>query len=230
MQPKKIIEIKNLSKSFEENGVRTEILKGLNLEVFEGEKVAIIGPSGSGKSTILFMLSGLDKPDEGEIWVNGKQISTLTEQELAIYRNKDIGFIFQSFELILPFSVSENISAPLDIAKIKNPSKVTELIESVKLANKSESPVTNLSGGEKQRVAIARALANNPSIILADEPTGSLDAVTGKSVLDLLVNLVTQENKTLILITHDMHIAHMMDKVYTLEGKKLQLQNANQIL
>ncbi len=230
MQPKKIIEIKNLSKSFEENGVRTEILKGLNLEVFEGEKVAIIGPSGSGKSTILFMLSGLDKPDEGEIWVNGKNISTLAEQELAIYRNKDIGFIFQSFELILPFSVIENISAPLDIAKIKNPSKVSELIESVKLANKSESPVTNLSGGEKQRVAIARALANNPGIILADEPTGSLDAVTGKSVLDLLVNLVTQENKTLILITHDMHVAHLMDKVYILEDKKLQLQNANQIL
>lgn len=227
MQPKKIIEIKNLSKSFEENGVRTEILKGLNLEVFEGEKVAIIGPSGSGKSTILFMLSGLDKPDEGEILVHGKKISTLTEQELAIYRNKDIGFIFQSFELILPFSVSENISAPLDIAKTKNPSKVTELIESVKLANKSASPVTNLSGGEKQRVAIARALANNPSIILADEPTGSLDAVTGKSVLDLLVKLVIQENKTLILITHDIHIAHMMDKVYILEDKKLQLQNAN---
>ncbi|MFN4181219.1 MAG: ABC transporter ATP-binding protein [Candidatus Paceibacteria bacterium] len=230
MQSKKIVEIKNLSKSFEENGVKTEILKGLDLEVFEGEKVAIIGPSGSGKSTILFMLSGLDKPDQGEILVNGKNISTLSEQELALYRNKDIGFIFQSFELILPFSVTENISAPLDIAKTKNPNKVSELIDAVKLANKSESPVTNLSGGEKQRVAIARALANNPGIILADEPTGSLDATTGKSVLDLLVNLVTKEKKTLVLITHDMHIAHLMDKVYVLEDKKLKLQNADKIL
>lgn len=230
MKGEKIIELKNISKSFEENGQKTQILKDLNLEVFEGEKVAIIGPSGSGKSTILFILAGLDKPDDGEVWVAGKHISKMNEKDLSLYRNKDIGFIFQSFELILPFTVSENISAPLDIAKKKDEAKIKTLIESVMLETKAESSVTNLSGGERQRVAIARALANNPKIILADEPTGSLDSKTGKSVLKLLIDLTTKEHKTLVLITHDTNIAKMMDRVYVLTENKLKLQNVDQIL
>lgn len=230
MQKNKIVELKAISKSFEENGQKTEILKNLDLEVFEGEKVAIIGPSGSGKSTILFILAGLDTPDSGEVWVNGKPISKMQEKDLALYRNKDIGFIFQSFELILPFTVRENISAPLDIAKIKNEEKVRSLINAVMLEKKSDGAVTNLSGGEKQRVAIARALSNNPTLILADEPTGSLDALTGKNVLKILIDLTTKENKTLLLITHDINIAKMMDKVYLLKDKKLELQNVDQIL
>ena len=220
----KIIELKNVTKYFEENGKKVEILDELSLTVNEGEKIAIIGPSGSGKSTILSLLAGLDIPQSGEVIVGGKTINKLDEKTLARYRNEEIGIIFQSFELILPFSVRENISAPQDIKKEINDKRVDSLIERVNLVKKSHSAVTNLSGGEKQRVAIARALSNNPSIILADEPTGSLDRLTGNLVLDLLVNITTKEKRTLIVITHDEVMAKKMDKVYLLQDKKLVLQ------
>lgn len=220
----KIIELKNITKYFEENGKKVEILNDLSLTVNEGEKIAIIGPSGSGKSTILSLLAGLDTPQSGEVVVAGKTINKLDEKTLAEYRNEEIGIIFQSFELILPFSVRENISAPQDIKKEINAERVDGLIERVNLVKKSHSAVTNLSGGEKQRVAIARALSNNPSIILADEPTGSLDRLTGDLVLDLLVNITTKEKRTLIVITHDEVMAKKMDKVYLLRDKKLVLQ------
>lgn len=224
MGKNKIIELKGITKYFEENRQKVFILEDLDLEIFEGEKVAIIGPSGSGKSTILSLLAGLDKPSSGEVIVNGKVISDMKESDLAKYRNLDIGFIFQSFELILPFTVEENIFAPQEIAKNINKEKVEKLIKDVSLRSKTESSVTNLSGGEKQRVAIARALANSPKILLADEPTGSLDSVTGKNVLELLLNLSKEEKITLLIITHDKEIAQKMDKVYLLKDKKLELQ------
>ncbi len=223
MQNNKIIELKGVSKTFEENGVKVEILKDLNLEVFEGEKVAIVGPSGSGKSTILSIIAGLDTPDAGDIFYEGRVVNKMPERELAEYRNKDIGIIFQSFELILPFTVSENISAPQEIKKELKHEVVSKLISKVNLDNKKESAVTNLSGGEKQRVAIARALSNNPKVILADEPTGSLDRATGAHVLELLLGLAEKENKTLVIITHDENIAKKMDKIYILQDKKLVL-------
>lgn len=225
MSEQKIIELINVNKSFEENGKKIEILKNLNLTVYEGEKIAIIGPSGSGKSTILSLIAGLDTPDAGEVWVNGKSISTLGERELALYRNQDIGIIFQSFELILPFTVSENITAPQDIRGQMDSLVVARMMEGVNMTHKAERAVTNLSGGEKQRVAIARALVNNPKIVLADEPTGSLDSITGKHVLDILLTLVREEKRTLIIITHDKEIAKHMDKVYVLHDRTLNIEN-----
>jgi putative ABC transport system ATP-binding protein len=224
MHKNKIIELVNIEKFFEENNKKIEILKDLNLEIFEGEKVAIIGPSGSGKSTILSLIAGLDIPNHGDILVNGNVINKMSENELSKYRNQDIGVIFQSFELILPFTVEENIFAPQDIKKEINKARVEKLIEDVNLRSKTQSAVTNLSGGEKQRVAIARSLSNNPKIILADEPTGSLDRITGKHILDLLINLTGVDKRTLIIITHDEEIARKMDKIYLLKDKKLVLQ------
>ena len=219
---KKIIELVGLTKWFMEGGRKVEILDNVDLEVAEGEKVAIIGPSGSGKSTILSLIAGLDTPISGEVIVNGKNVNRMHEKDLAKYRNEDIGVIFQSFELILPFTVLENVQAPQEIKRDINKSRVENLLDEVSLKHKINSAVTNLSGGEKQRVAIARALSNNPRIILADEPTGSLDRTTGKHVLELLVDLATTEKRTLIMITHDEEIANKMDKIYLLKNKKLE--------
>lgn len=216
-----VIKLSKISKSFFENGKEINILKDLDLSVRKGEKIAIVGPSGSGKSTVLSIIAGIDKPDSGEVVVNSKNLNSLSEKASASFRNKDIGIIFQSFELILPFTVSENIQAPQDIAGKKDNALVQALLESVGLSQKANSGVANLSGGEKQRAAIARSLSNNPEIILADEPTGSLDRITGKSVLDLLINLAEKENKVLIIITHDEEVAKKMDKIYKLRDKKL---------
>lgn len=224
MNKNKIINLFKVSKSFFDNEKKIDILDEVDLEIFEGEKIAIVGPSGSGKSTILSLIAGLDTPDSGEVMVGGKIINKLHSNDLAKYRNEEIGVVFQSFELILPFTVYENVSAPQEIKKSLNKSRVENLIGEVNLKHKINSPVTNLSGGEKQRVAIARALSNNPKIILADEPTGSLDRQTGNHVIELLVNLTTEEKRTLIMITHDEELAKKMDKVYVLKNKKLILQ------
>ncbi len=225
MLKNKIIQLINVSKYFEENGRKIQILEEVNLEIFEGEKIAIVGPSGSGKSTILSLIAGLDMPDNGEIIVENKVINKMGEKELSKYRNISIGVIFQSFELILPFTVYENVITPQEIKKDINKSRVEMLLEEVNLKNKTHSPVLNLSGGEKQRVAIARALTNNPNIILADEPTGSLDRVTGSHVLELLINLTTVKKRTLLIITHDEEIAKKMDKIYLIKDRKLVLQS-----
>ncbi len=217
------IRLSNISKSFFENEKEISILKDLDLIVEKGEKIGIIGPSGSGKSTILSIIAGLDRSDMGEVIVNSKNLNSLSEQDMALFRNKDIGIIFQSFELILPFTVAENVAAPQEIGGKKDNTIVASLLENVNLSQKANSGVSKLSGGEKQRTAIARSLSNNPEIILADEPTGSLDRITGKNVLDLLMNLTEKESKTLVIITHDEEIAKKMDKVYVLKDKKLIL-------
>lgn len=218
-----VIKLSNVSKSFFENGKAIHILKDLDLTVAKGEKIAIVGPSGSGKSTILSIIAGIDKCDRGEVIVNSKNLNTLSEKNLALFRNQDIGIVFQSFELILPFTVFENVSAPQDISNHRNDAFIESLLEEVSLSEKSHRSVSNLSGGEKQRTAIARSLANNPEIILADEPTGSLDRVTGKKVLDLLISLIEKENKTLVIITHDEEVAKRMDKIYELRNNTLIL-------
>lgn len=219
-----VIKLSNISKSFFENGKETNILKDVDLTVRRGEKIAIVGPSGSGKSTMLSIIAGIDTADSGDVIVNSKDLNSLSEKDLSLFRNQDIGIIFQSFELILPFTVSENVSAPQDIKGQKNNALVASLLKDVNLFEKAQREVSNLSGGEKQRAAIARSLANNPEIILADEPTGSLDRVTGKNVLDLLINLTEKENKVLIIITHDEEVAKKMDKIYELKDKKLILK------
>ena len=225
MNKNTIIKIQNLKKEFTDVNPALVIFENTNLEIKQGEKIAIIGSSGSGKSTLLSLLAGLDKASQGEIYVKDTLINTLTENQLSDYRNREIAIIFQSFELINPFTALENVRAPLDIRggisnkEIEN--TVKTLLADVGLSERKSSFPNTLSGGEKQRVAIARALASNTDIILADEPTGSLDRTTGDMVLDLLLREVEKRSKTLIIITHDMKIAEKMDRIFELKDKNL---------
>jgi putative ABC transport system ATP-binding protein len=214
-----ILQLKNVSKTFTDQKEPLTILENVSFSLFEGEKVAIIGPSGSGKSTLLALLAGLDAPTAGEILVRGVPLASHDEKALAEYRNTTIGIIFQSFELVSPFTVRENVETPLLIASKSNDARVTELVNRVGLLERENSFPATLSGGEKQRVAIARALSHEPAIILADEPTGSLDRNTGGKVLELLLEEVSREGRTLVIITHDISIADKMDRVLVVENK-----------
>ncbi len=217
-----ILSAKNIKKSFTTPKGEVVILDEASFEVRQGEKVAIVGPSGSGKSTLLSLLGLLDTPDAGEILINQINTKPLKQDELAKLRSEEIGFVFQNFELITPFTVRENVTAALDIAgKSADGAKISALINEVGLSAREEAMPATLSGGEKQRVAIARALANDPAIILADEPTGSLDRATGEKVLQMLLEAVSLHGKTLVVITHDQTLASKMDRVYEVRDKKL---------
>ena len=214
-----IIEIKDLKKSYE-NGQITA-LNGINLEIKEGEFVSIIGPSGSGKSTLLNMIGALDNPDEGSINVAGTDL--MQNEDLSKFRSDEIGFVFQLHNLIPNLTVLENVQIPLIETPLSDgqmEKRALELLKSVNLENKINQKPTKLSGGERQRVAIARALVNHPSIILADEPTGSLDSKTQNVILDLLKDIHKKENVTLIIVTHSTDVADMADRTITvLDGE-----------
>ncbi len=213
-----ILKLKNVSKTFKTADGELPILQGVSFTINRGEKVAIIGPSGSGKSTLLSLIGLLDTPTQGSIEVAGVKIDQLSESEQALFRNKEIGFIFQSFELISSFTVVENITAPFEIGnKIVSAEVVSTLTERLGLSERLSALPQTLSGGEKQRVAIGRAIVNSPALILADEPTGSLDRVTGERVLSLLIEAVDKVNGTLIIITHDESIANRMGRVLELK-------------
>ena len=217
-----IVEIKNLKKSFDHGKITA--LNGLNLEIKEGEFVSIIGPSGSGKSTLLNMIGALDKADAGNITVSG--IDLVRKKDLSDFRSQEIGFIFQLHNLIPNLSVLENVEIPMFESKISAKDmrkRALELLDYVGLSDKIKRKPTELSGGERQRVAIARALANKPSIILADEPTGSLDSKTGQMILQRLKELHVKENVTLVIVTHDMNVASLADR--TIEVLDGQVQN-----
>lgn len=217
-----ILRLENVSKTFDTVSGKLPILQGVSFTVKRGEKVAIIGPSGSGKSTLLSLIGLLDTPTQGSIEIAGVKIDELSESEQAVFRNKEIGFIFQSFELISPFTVVENITAPLEIGnKIVSPEAISTLTEKLGLHERLSALPQTLSGGEKQRVAIGRALVNSPALILADEPTGSLDHTTGEKVLSLLLDAVDKANGTLIIITHDESIANRMGRVLELKENTL---------
>lgn len=216
-----MLKIENISKSFTQDNNKIEILNSLSIEIKEGEKVCIIGPSGSGKSTFLSIISGMDKPDNGKVYIENQEITSLKEKDLCEIRNKKIGVVFQSFELINSFTALENVLLPLDIANKTNINKAKELMSELGLGERLYNLPKMLSGGEQQRVAIARALINDPKIIFADEPTGNLDIHTGKKVIDLLFDLVQKNNKTLVLITHDHSLAKKADKIFKLEQGKL---------
>ena len=206
------VEIKNLYKSYE-NG-RVKALNGINLTIADGEFVSIIGPSGSGKSTLLNMLGALDVPDSGNITVAGEDLSG--SKKLNEFRSDKIGFIFQLHNLIPNISVVENVEIPMYTQKISSKEmrvRALKLLDDVGLKDKSGILPNKLSGGERQRVAIARALANEPSIILADEPTGSLDSKTSSKILRQLIDLHEDKNVTLIIVTHDMDVAKLADRV-----------------
>ncbi len=225
MEENIIIKIKGLKKEWRDSSIPLVILENANLNIKRGEKVAIVGSSGSGKSTLLSILAGLDKPTEGEVYVKDRLINNLSSDQLSEYRNKEVSMIFQSFELISPFNSFENISAPLDIRGGLNKKQTKEIVDNllkeVGLQERSESFPSTLSGGERQRVAIARALSSDTDVILADEPTGSLDRKTGEIVLDLLLKEVEKRGKTLVIITHDMGIAEKMDRIIELKDKNL---------
>ena len=216
-----IVEINNLVKSYENGHIKA--LNGIDLTIEEGEFVSIIGPSGSGKSTLLNMLGALDLPDSGSINVAGYDL--LSNKKLNEFRAQKIGFVFQLHNLIPNLSVVENVKIPMFTSKMSNDEMETRAlnlldIDIVGLRDKASQKPSKLSGGERQRVAIARALANNPSIILADEPTGSLDSKTSTKILKQLIDLHKTQNVTLIIVTHDMAVAKLADRtIEVLDGK-----------
>lgn len=206
----KAIEVRNLKKSFDGGKIRA--LNGVDLEVEMGEFISIMGPSGSGKSTLLNMIGALDVPDSGTIKVAGRDLSE--ERDLSRLRAEEIGFVFQLHNLIPSLTALENVEIPMFAVKWDDmEGRAMELLDYVGLADKADRKPTELSGGERQRVAIARALANDPSIILADEPTGSLDSRTGRRILEGLRELQEDEGVTLIVVTHDPDVASMASRI-----------------
>lgn len=217
-----LIEVKNLSKVYGSGEAEVKALKNINLNIEQGEFVAIVGPSGSGKSTLLHLIGGVDKPSSGEVIIKGESIYKLKEKELAILRRRKLGFVFQFFNLIPVLTAEENIEMPvlLDNGKIDK-NYMNELLKLLGLEERRKHHPSELSGGQQQRVSIGRALANKPSIILADEPTGNLDSKNSKEVLELLKYCAKKYNQTLILITHDVNIAKSADRVVTIEDGQI---------
>lgn len=214
--------------AFGENAVKA--LKPTDLTLEKGEFTAIVGPSGSGKSTLLHLLAGLDKPSAGHVYINGADIYAMSERELSRFRRRNIGFIFQFFNLIPILSVEENIKLPLlmDGKKVEE-DYINELMEILDIENRKNHLPGEISGGQQQRAAIARALANKPSIIFADEPTGNLDSKNSKEVLELLTKSIKKYNQTLVIITHDSQIASCADRIITLcDGEITEDKKVNQ--
>lgn len=211
-----MIKVRNLKKEFIQGQERTEVLKGFDLNVEEGEFVAIMGPSGSGKSTLLQLLGGLDVPSEGDIVINQKNLSNMTEKERTLFRRKHMGFIFQNYQLLPTLSVEENIAFPLhadgSLTKKKN-QFILELLDAVGLKGLGQKRANLLSGGQQQRVAIARALVNTPSVLLADELTGNLDRGKAEEILVLLSRFNRENNQTIIMVTHDIFAAGFADRI-----------------
>ena len=215
---KYIVETKNLKKYYEMGNNTVTALDGVDFCVKEHEFVAIIGKSGSGKSTLLHMLGGLDIPTSGEVVVDGKALLGLKKEQLAIFRRRNIGFIFQNYNLVPDLSVYENVILPVELdGRHVDREYVKEILELLGLSEKKDTLPGNLSGGQQQRAAIARALAAKPAIILADEPTGNLDSATSHDVLGLLKMAAKQFCQTLILITHDRDIAQLADRIVHIE-------------
>ncbi|SCJ20072.1 Macrolide export ATP-binding/permease protein MacB [uncultured Clostridium sp.] len=217
-----ILKTKNLKKYYGKGESLVKAIDDTNISITEGEFVAIVGKSGSGKSTLLHMIGGLDRPTEGKVFIDKKDIFTLKDEQLAIFRRRKIGFIFQYYNLIPSLNVWENIVLPIGLDnKEVDKAFINDIINALGLENKKESLPNTLSGGQQQRVAIARALASRPSIILADEPTGNLDSKTSDEVMSLLKTMIKKYNQTLVMITHDETTAQMADRVIYIEDGKV---------
>lgn len=216
---KEYIKISQLNKTFQEGGKNRRVLQDLSIAFESGEFIVILGKSGSGKSTFLNLISGIDLPDSGDIWVNGQNISQFDERRRTLFRRKEIGFIFQFFNLLPTLTVGENTTLPLELNGFDPQAaeqRAREILAEVGLENRWNTFPDRLSGGEQQRVAIARALIHDPGILLADEPTGNLDAETGQQVLRLLDRLTRQSGKNMIMATHSPEAARYADRVFLL--------------
>lgn len=213
-----ILRTENLKKYYEQGTAPVKAIDGVNISIEQGEFVAIVGTSGSGKSTLLNMLGGLDRPTKGKVFVDGKDIFSLKDEELTIFRRRKIGFVFQAFNLVPVLNVYENIVLPIQLdGNDVDEEFVKEIINSIGLSEKINSMPNQLSGGQQQRVAIARALATKPSFILSDEPTGNLDSKTSQDVLGLLKTTSAKFRQTMIMITHNEEIAQMADRIIRIE-------------
>lgn len=217
-----ILQTKGLKKHYGEGESLVKALDNVNLKVEQGEFVSIVGTSGSGKSTLLHMLGGLDYPTEGSVFVDGKDISTLKEEALAIFRRRKIGFVFQSYNLVPVLNVYENIVFPIQLDGNRiDQDYIDRIIKTLGLENKINALPSQLSGGQQQRVAIARALAAKPAIILADEPTGNLDSSTSQDVLGLLKVTAKKFEQTIVMITHNEEIAQLADRIIRIEDGRI---------
>ena len=230
--PQRLVELRDVTKAYEEGNQRHVILESVALSVDGGSMTAVLGRSGTGKSTLLNLISGIDLPDSGEIIVDGKAINRLSEQDRTLFRRRNVGFVFQFFNLIPTLTVEENLILPLELNATAGNSyyaRVIELLGSVGLAERAGSFPDRLSGGEQQRVAIARALIHDPLLLLADEPTGNLDLDTGRQVLDLIDRLARERGKTLIIATHSREVAARADRVLRIRDHRLVDADAGEL-
>lgn len=218
----KILNVDNLRKTYTSGSKNLTVLDAISFSIEAGDTFAIVGPSGSGKTTLLGLCAGLDRSDEGTISLCGQELGALNEDERALLRNQKVGFIFQDFQLLSTLTALENVSVPLELQGASNAAKTAmELLEKVGLGDRHDHYPTQLSGGEQQRVALARAFSNAPDILFADEPTGNLDEETGEKVIKLLFDLNTEMGTTLVIVTHDLELAHRNNHVLRLKGGKI---------
>src|SRR5437763_3103215 len=229
-EAKVVMDVRDITKSLPLGRERIDLLKGISFQIMSGEFVSIVGPSGSGKSTLLGIIAGLDNPTTGQVFIDGVDITRMTEGKLAAVRNSKIGMVFQAFNLIPTLTAQENVEVPLYVGKHKGPpsARAQELLALVGLSHRLDHRPNQLSGGEQQRVAIARALATDPAFVIADEPTGNLDARNGENVLKLIAQLRTQTGKTFIIATHDPVVASHADRtIRIVDGQITEIEHSN---
>lgn len=227
----KILKITGLEKTYTSGNKQLTVLHDISFEVEKGQTFSIVGPSGSGKTTLLGLCAGLDQPNGGQVELCGHDLSRLNEDQRAQLRNAEVGFIFQNFQLLPTLTALENVSVPLELQGASNAKeKSLILLEKVGLKERVHHYPSQLSGGEQQRVAVARAFANAPSILFADEPTGNLDAETGEKVIQLLLDLNQETGTTLVIITHDLELAHRTQQILSLKGGKILINQSTAVL
>ena len=228
----KVIEVKNLFKLYRVGDSIVRALNGINLSIYAGEFCAIVGTSGSGKSTLLNMLAGLEKPTKGEVVINGEHMERLKEDQLVSFRRDHIGFIFQSFHLIGTMNALENVALPLSFRGERKESRLKKadaMLDMVNLKKHKKHLPNQMSGGQQQRVGVARALVVEPEIIFADEPTGNLDSHTSKEVMELMQKVVREQNRTLVMVTHDNHLAGFADRIFhIIDGKIVKVEERSE--